>query len=130
MRKRLAFRKLGRTSTHKWAMLRNMVTSLIKHERIQTTEPKAKELRKLADKMVGHAKNGTTRILICVFHIPEVAFTLDCIVRQGNFFHSFSLHGLPVFFETLSHTLFLCYFLCLNFIVSQEVYIHGDRQLQ
>ena len=40
-------------------MLRNMVTSLIKHERIQTTEPKAKELRTLADKMVGHAKNGS-----------------------------------------------------------------------
>ena len=57
MRKRLAqYRKLGRTPDHKWAMLRNMVTSLIKHERIVTTEPKAKELRHLADKVVGYTK--------------------------------------------------------------------------
>lgn len=61
MRKRLAqFRKLGRTPEHKWAMLRNMVTSLIKHERIVTTVPKAKELRHLADKVIGYAKKDTT----------------------------------------------------------------------
>ena len=59
MKKRIAFRKLGRQPAHKWAMLRNMVTSLIKHERIVTTLPKAKELRKLADKMVGLGKNGS-----------------------------------------------------------------------
>ena len=40
-------------------MLRNMVTSLIKHERIMTTTPKAKELRRVADNMVTHAKNGS-----------------------------------------------------------------------
>ena len=57
MRKRLAqFRKLNRTPSHKWAMLRNMLTSLIKYERIETTLPKAKELRTLADKVVGYAK--------------------------------------------------------------------------
>ena len=39
-------------------MLRNMVTSLIKHERIVTTVPKAKELRTLADKVIGYAKKG------------------------------------------------------------------------
>ena len=59
MRKRIAFRKLGRQPAHKWAMLRNMVTSLIKHERIVTTLPKAKELRRLADKMVGLGKDGS-----------------------------------------------------------------------
>uniref|UniRef100_A0A7S2RUF5 Large ribosomal subunit protein bL17c n=1 Tax=Eucampia antarctica TaxID=49252 RepID=A0A7S2RUF5_9STRA len=59
MKKRIAFRKLGRTTSHKWAMLRNMVTSLIKHERIETTLPKAKELRHLADKVVGLGKNGS-----------------------------------------------------------------------
>ena len=59
MRKRIAFRKLGRDSEHRWAMLRNMVTSLIHHERIMTTTPKAKELRRVADQMVTHAKNGT-----------------------------------------------------------------------
>jgi large subunit ribosomal protein L17 len=59
MKKRIAFRKLGRTTSHKWAMLRNMVTSLIKHERIETTLPKAKELRHLADKVIGYGKDGS-----------------------------------------------------------------------
>ncbi len=58
MRKRITFRQLGMKSSHRWAMLRNMVTSLIKHERIMTTTQKAKELRRVADKMVTHAKKG------------------------------------------------------------------------
>ena len=53
-----AGRKLGRTSSHKEAMLRNMVTSVIKHERICTTDCKAKELRKLAEKMITLGKRG------------------------------------------------------------------------
>merc|ERR1711862_377401 len=57
-KKRKAFRQLSRTSSHKWAMLRNMVTSLIKYDRIKTTLPKAKELRYVADKMITHAKKG------------------------------------------------------------------------
>ncbi len=59
MRKRITFRQLGRDSEHRWAMLRNMVTSLIKHERIMTTTAKAKDLRRVAEKMVTHAKNGS-----------------------------------------------------------------------
>lgn len=59
MRKRITFRQLGRDSEHRWAMLRNMVTSLIKHERIMTTTARAKELRRVAEKMVTHAKKGT-----------------------------------------------------------------------
>ena len=51
--------KLGRTSSHKEAMLRNMVTSVIKYERIRTTDMKAKELRKLADKMITLGKKGS-----------------------------------------------------------------------
>ena len=43
---------------HRWAMLRNMVTSLIHHERIMTTAPRAKELRRVAEAMVTHAKVG------------------------------------------------------------------------
>lgn len=54
-----AGRKLGRTSSHKEAMLRNMVTSVIKHERIRTTDAKAKELRKLAEKMITLGKKGS-----------------------------------------------------------------------
>jgi large subunit ribosomal protein L17 len=51
--------KLGRTSSHKEAMLRNMVTSVIKHERIRTTDLKAKELKKIAEKMITLGKRGT-----------------------------------------------------------------------
>ena len=51
-------RKLGRTSSHRQAMFRNMVTSMIKHESIRTTDTKAKELRKLAEKMVTLGKRG------------------------------------------------------------------------
>ena len=58
MRHRKQGRKLGRVASHRQAMLRNMVTSLFKHGRIQTTEAKAKELRHLADKMVSLSKRG------------------------------------------------------------------------
>jgi len=51
-------RKLGRTTAHRQALLRNLVTALLEHERIVTTEPKAKELRRLADKLVTLGKRG------------------------------------------------------------------------
>lgn len=51
-------KKLGRTSSHKLAMLRNMVTSLIKFEKIRTTDAKAKELKRIADKMITLGKRG------------------------------------------------------------------------
>ncbi|KAJ1461327.1 ribosomal protein L17 [Pelagophyceae sp. CCMP2097] len=51
-------RKLGRGSSHRWAMLRNMVTSLINHERIRTTTNKAKEVKKLGEKMIRWGKLG------------------------------------------------------------------------
>jgi len=53
-----AGRKLGRTSSHKEAMFRNMVTSVIKYESIRTTDSKAKELRKLAERMITLGKRG------------------------------------------------------------------------
>ncbi|UQZ89233.1 50S ribosomal protein L17 [Deltaproteobacteria bacterium Smac51] len=58
MRHRKANVKLGRTASHRDAMLRNMVTSLFEYNRITTTISKAKALRPLADKMIGLAKNG------------------------------------------------------------------------
>jgi large subunit ribosomal protein L17 len=58
MRHRKAGKRLGRTTSHRAAMLRNMVTSLFEHERIVTTTPKAKELRKLADHLMTLAKRG------------------------------------------------------------------------
>ncbi|RPJ36309.1 MAG: 50S ribosomal protein L17 [Deltaproteobacteria bacterium] len=50
--------KLGRTTSHRKAMLRTMVTSFLKHEKIQTTDMKAKELKKVADKMITLGKRG------------------------------------------------------------------------
>jgi len=58
MRHRNAGIKLGRTSSHREAMFRNMVTSLLKHDRIRTTDVKAKELRRWADKIITLAKQG------------------------------------------------------------------------
>ncbi|RJX28909.1 MAG: 50S ribosomal protein L17 [Desulfurivibrio sp.] len=58
MRHRNSGRRLGRTTPHRTAMVRNMVTSLLEHERIVTTTPKAKEVRKVADKMITLAKRG------------------------------------------------------------------------
>ena len=58
MRHRSAGRKLNRTSSHRKAMFRNMVTSLFKYERIRTTDAKAKEIRRWADKLVTLAKRG------------------------------------------------------------------------
>src|SRR3546814_8182675 len=58
MRHRVAGRKLGRTSSHRQAMFRNMAAALIKHEQITTTLPKAKELRPYVEKLVTLAKKG------------------------------------------------------------------------
>ena len=58
MRHRRARSKLNRTSSHRKAMFRNMVTSLFKHERIRTTDVKAKELRRWADNLITLAKRG------------------------------------------------------------------------
>ena len=58
MRHNCAGRRLGRTSSHRLAMMRNLVTSLIEHERLETTSAKAKELRLEADKMITLAKKG------------------------------------------------------------------------
>lgn len=52
-------RKLGRTSSHRLALLRNMLTALVTHERIKTTLPKAKELRSYADKIITASKYDT-----------------------------------------------------------------------
>lgn len=58
MRHNKAGRRLGRTTSHRTAMFRNMVTSFLQHERITTTDAKAKELRPLAEKMITLGKKG------------------------------------------------------------------------
>lgn len=59
MRHKLGPRKLNRTSAHRLAMLRNMMNSLLRHEAIKTTLPKAKELRRVVEPMITLAKEPT-----------------------------------------------------------------------
>ncbi len=59
MRHKLAGRKLNRSTGHRWALYRNQVTALLAHERIVTTEAKAKEVRSLGEKMITLGKDGS-----------------------------------------------------------------------
>ena len=77
MRHRKSGLKLNRTASHRDAMFRNMVTSLFKHQRIQTTDAKAKELRRWADHLVTLAKRGD-------LHARRQALA---IVREKNVVH-------------------------------------------
>lgn len=63
MRHLKANKKLGMDSSHRKAVLRNMVTSLIEHERIKTTDTRAKELRRIAERMVTLGKRGDLHAL-------------------------------------------------------------------
>src|ERR1044071_6713345 len=58
MRHNLAHRKLGRVSEHRTALLRNQAMALIRHERIETTVPRAKELRPFVERLITIAKRG------------------------------------------------------------------------
>jgi large subunit ribosomal protein L17 len=60
MRHRNKGRQLSRTSTHRTAVLRNLATSLFRHERIETTTAKAKELRPYAERLITLARRGDT----------------------------------------------------------------------
>jgi len=59
VRHRKKGRQLGRQTKHRWALFRNIVTSLLDHERIETTEAKAKEIRGFTDRMITLGKEGT-----------------------------------------------------------------------
>lgn len=79
MRHKVSGVKLNRTSSHRKAMFRNMVTSLFKHGQIKTTVVKAKELRRWADKMVTLAKRGdlhARRQALAVIREKEVVHKL------------------------------------------------------
>ncbi len=77
MRHRKAGKKLGKTTSHRHAMFRNMVTSLFKHERIRTTDAKAKVLRGWVDHLITLAKRGD-------LHARRQALS---IVREKNVVH-------------------------------------------
>ena len=55
----MAYRKLGRTNKHRRSMLANLTKSVIMNEKIETTETRAKEVRKFVDKMISYGKNGS-----------------------------------------------------------------------
>lgn len=68
-------RKLSRTASHRRAMLRNMTTSLFEHERIETTLAKAKEARRLAERVITQARRGdlhSRRLVARVVQDPDV----------------------------------------------------------
>ena len=74
MRHGIAHRKLGRTSSHRTALFANMAASLIKHEQITTTLPKAKELRPFVEKLVTLAKRGDLHARrIAISRVRDVA---------------------------------------------------------
>src|SRR4029453_1994015 len=58
MRHRVAYRKLGRVTEHRISMLRNQAVALIRHERIETTVPRAKELRPFVERIISIAKRS------------------------------------------------------------------------
>ena len=58
MRHRMNTRKLGRTAAHRVAMYRNLVSSLLEHEQVETTHAKARELRRVAERMITLGKRG------------------------------------------------------------------------
>jgi large subunit ribosomal protein L17 len=59
MRHRKSGRQLSRNSSHRWALMRNLVTALLRDEKIQTTDAKAKELRRWADRVITLGKGGS-----------------------------------------------------------------------
>jgi len=80
MRHKIAGRKLGRASSHRKALYRNLVTDLLKYEKITTTEAKAKEVRGLVEKMITLGKDGTLHSLR-----QALSFILDKTVTEKLF---------------------------------------------
>lgn len=75
MRHRRKGRRLGRSSSHRMALLRNLAISLFKHERIRTTEEKCRELRRFAEKLITKAKKNdlhSRRLVARDIHDPQV----------------------------------------------------------
>ena len=71
MRHKKAGKKLGRTWEHRKAMYRNMAKSLVEYERIRTTETKAKEIRKLVEKLIGFGLDDTVHSRRLAFKVLE-----------------------------------------------------------
>ena len=94
MRHRLSGRKLNRTSSHRQAMFANMAAALIKHEQINTTLPKAKDLRRVVERLITLGKRGdlhARRQAMSVLHDRELTEKLFTTLaeryrdRQGGY---------------------------------------------
>ena len=81
MRHRNSNRKLNRTSSHRQAMLRNMATSLLRHEVIKTTLPKAKELRRVAEPLIGF-RNGDNAPMALVELVDRPDTSSELVVAE------------------------------------------------
>ena len=86
MRHRLAGRKLNRTASHRRALFANMAAALIKHEQVITTLPKAKELRRVTDRLITLAKRGhlhSLRIAVSRIRYKERSGGYTRVLRAG-----------------------------------------------
>ena len=89
MRHRVAHRKLGRTTPHRIALLRNLATSLFEKERIRTTLPKAKELRPFAERLITLARREENRLharRLAARHIQDPAVVKKLFDTIGSRF--------------------------------------------
>ena len=77
MRHRKQGRQLGRNTKHRKALFRNLATSLVEHERIETTEAKAKELRGITDKLVTLGKEGTLHSRRAALQVLQTKATVE-----------------------------------------------------
>ena len=89
MRHRVAQRKLGRPTGHRLTLIRNLMTDLIRHERLQTTEPKAAELRREVEKLIGTARGNdlhARRLIMAKLYDEQVVRKLfsDIVPRYAG----------------------------------------------
>lgn len=101
----MKYRHLGRTSAHRQALLRNLVTSLFTHETIQTTWPKAKEAQRLAEKLITLGKKNTEaskRRALSIFFVSSLlSHGLGCMEMTGLRKANSDRHHTPSFLNSL-----------------------------
>src|SRR4030081_994960 len=100
MRHRVGMKKLGRPTGHRLALIRNLMTDLLRHGHLQTTEPKANELRREVEKLIGTARAGdlhARRLVAAKLYDEEVGRKLfgeivaRYATRPGGFTRSMKL---------------------------------------
>lgn len=82
MRHKHGYRKLGRTSSHRSALLKNLAIAIIKSEKIETTLPKAKELRSYVEKLITRARKGDSNAHRAVFTSLQDKETTNKLVTE------------------------------------------------